>query len=170
MNTYMTLQEALDAPVSKFTVVRNNSSNDSSWDTISNIPQGYIIDGNELTSLRVHGDANIGFNSNTKHFRANEVDGRSLYVYYEIGSIGVSEFIRVRWKGHTHYRDASTQYALDFDFFIFKSGLIFINLYTAPTDRITGSKGLYLSTESIPYVCDSKPLMFYYESMNPSIS
>lgn len=94
---------------SRMTVVRNNSKMDTGSDTIS-LSQPFPRVGfgrSDIASLSVNGDSYISGGELT--IEINKRDAASVYVWKEEGEADGVHFIKIRWKGCSHYNQAVDQ-------------------------------------------------------------
>ena len=151
MATYTSLQAAIDAGITNMTAVRNNSANDDNADTVPTGITWFYFNGVQVTNLYVSGNSWIGFGASLEQLKVNRRDAKVYYEYTETGTIGNTQFFKLRWRGYSAYNQTADTYAQQFDVFLFDNGQIFLNFYHVPNNSFDGTKAL---------VCDSTTVSF----------
>lgn len=169
MANYSRLQEAIDAGITNMTVLRNNSAQDDGTDTYSSDVDWFYFNSILVTNLYVSGNSWIGFGSNNEHLKVNRRDTKMYYFYKEVGVIGVTKFLKLRWCGYSAYNYTGDSYAQQFDVFIFDNGQIFLNFYKVPNANLSGTNSLTCGSSSVYYAPDSgTPCKFTFIPNDPA--
>lgn len=151
MANYNSLNSAINAGITNMTVVRNNSANDDSVDTIATGIDWFYFNSVQVTNLYVSGNSFIGFGANVEHLKVNRRDCKVWYEYTEVGTIGLTKFFKLRWGGNSQYNatdDASTMW---YDVFLLDNGQIYLNWYDVPTSYFDGVKALACGSETVSF-------------------
>lgn len=151
MANYTSLQAAIDSGTTNMTAFRNNSGNDDGVDTVPTGISWFYYNSVQVTNLYVSGNSFVGFGANTEHLKVNRQDAKSLYVWTETGTIGISKFFKMRWTGYSAYSQTSDAYAQGYDVFLIDNGQIFLNFFDVPTSNISGTNSLTCGSNAITY-------------------
>lgn len=133
------------------TVVRNNSVNDNSVDTIATGIDWFYFNSVQVTNLYVSGNSFIGFGANVEHLKVNRRDCKVRYEYTEVGTIGSTKFFKLRWGGNSHYSATDDASAMWYDVFLLDNGQIYLNWYDVPTSYFDGVKALVCGSETVSF-------------------
>lgn len=140
------------------TVLRNNSAQDDGVDTITGV-DWFTFNGVVASKLYVSGNSFVGFGSNAEHLKICRRDGKMWYLYRQEGTIGNTQFLKIRWQGYTWYSQTSATYALIWELFLFDDGGLYLNIVTVP------SNSSYLGTSQL--ICGSKTYNFTVATSTP---
>lgn len=140
------------------TVLRNNSAQDDSVDTVTGV-DWFTFNGVVASNLYVSGNSFVGFGSSAEHLKICRRDGKMWYLYRQEGTIGNTQFLKIRWQGYTRYNYTSSDYALTWELFLFDDGGLYLNIVTVP------SSSSYLGTSQL--VCGSKTYNFTVTTSTP---
>lgn len=148
--SFATLEELLNT-TDGMTVLRNNSANDDSVDTVAGV-DWFTFNNVVASNLYVSGNSFIGFGSNSEHLKVCRRDAKVYYLYRQEGAIGATKFLKIRWEGYAQYNQTGSSYALKWEAFLFDDGGIYLNLFQVPS--VSG----YLGTNAL--VCGSNTYTF----------
>lgn len=140
------------------TVLRNNSAQDDGVDTVTGV-DWFTFNGVVASKLYVSGNSFVGFGSNAEHLKICRRDGKMWYLYRQEGTIGNTQFLKIRWQGYTWYSQTSATYALIWELFLFDDGGLYLNIVTVPSDSS------YLGTSQL--ICGSKTYNFTVATSTP---
>lgn len=140
------------------TVLRNNSAQDDGVDTVTGV-DWFTFNGVVASKLYVSGNSSVGFGSNAEHLKICRRDGKMWYLYRQEGTIGNTQFLKIRWQGYTWYSQTSSTYALIWELFLFDDGGLYLNIVTVP------SNSSYLGTNQL--ICGSKTYNFTVAASTP---
>ena len=140
------------------TVLRNNSAQDDGVDTVTGV-DWFTFNGVVASKLYVSGNSFVGFGSNAEHLKICRRDGKMWYLYRQEGTIGNTQFLKIRWQGYTWYSQTSATYALIWELFLFDDGGLYLNIVTVP------SNSSYLGTSQL--ICGSKTYDFTVATSTP---
>lgn len=157
MATYSKLADLLNT-TADMTVLRNNSAQDDGQDTVAGV-DWFTFNGVTVSNLYVSGNSYVGFGSNTEHLKVCRRDCKMWYLYRQEGLIGNTKFLKIRWRGYSAYNAATSNYALEWELFLFDDGGLFLNLVTVPTQ--SGYLGTFTLT------CGSKTYSYTVELGTP---
>lgn len=103
-----------------------------------------------------------GFDSGAELNVVCEGDGKltiTAVKYREEGTIlNLYRFIKIRWEGYTKYDSTSSSRALIFEFFLFDTGNMELEVQTSRNNPrlVFGIKGLYASSYNDTNICKLK--------------
>ena len=127
------------ASISKAIVIRNNTKNDDSTDTITGV-NWFNYGGNVCSSVYVSGNSWLGFGTSGEHLKVNRRDGASWYVYREEGTLyNHYKFLRIRFSGYSVYNQTSASYKITYDVILWDTGDISLHLIDIPTSNYDGT-------------------------------
>lgn len=96
------------------------------WFAYNNVP---------ITNLYASGNHWIGIGSNAEHLKVCRRDGAMYNLYRQEGLLyDYYHFLKIRWEGYTYYSSTSDAYALKYEFFLFDTGDMFLNVIQTPTN------------------------------------
>lgn len=150
MSSFNKLEELLNT-TEGMTVLRNNSANDDSTDTVTGV-DWFTFNGVVANSIYVSGNTWVGFGVNSEQLKICRRDAKMWYLYRQEGTIGTTKFLKIRWEGYTYYSSTSSQYALKWELFLFDDGGLYLNLVQVPTNSS------YLGTSQL--ICGSNTYNF----------
>lgn len=135
MAAYETIEELMNTS-DGMTAIRNNSKNDSSTDTVTNVAiEWFKFNGAKVSSIYADGDSRISFNNSTaRNIQICYRDGASYYVYYQTGTLKNLSFVKIRWEGYTNWSSANAAYALKYELFLFSDNRMFLYVIQTPTN------------------------------------
>lgn len=157
MANYSKLENLLNT-IEGMSVLRNNSANDDSVDTVTGV-DWFTFNDIVASNIYVSGNSYVGFGSNTEHLKICRRDAKMWYLYRQEGTIGNTKFLKVRWQGYSWFSQTSDTYLLIWELFLFDDGGIYVNLVNVPSDSS------YLGTSQL--ICGSNTYSFTVEASTP---
>lgn len=104
----------------------------------------FQFNGRTASNLCVSGNSWIGIGESTEQIKVCRRDGAMYYLYRQEGLLyNYYKFLKVRWEGYTQYNQTSAANALKYEFLIFDTGDMFLNVIQTPTNSS------YIGTSSI---------------------
>lgn len=160
MANFNTLSELLNT-TDGMTVKRDNVKNDDSVDTLTGA-EWFKFNNIAASNIYIHGDSYFGFGASAQHLKTCYRDGAVLYEWEQFGTISnYYNFAKYRWRGYTRYNYTSDQYLLEYEVFLIDTGVIYLNIITAPTSAS------YLGTSQL--VCGSNTYSFTVTAGTPVV-
>lgn len=148
---YNSVEEILTSGTTNMKVIRNNTKNDNSTDTITGV-SWFDFNGTTANNIYVNGNSWLGFGSRSEHLKINRRDGAMYYVYREEGTLyGYYNFLKIRCRGYSHYRYSTSSYAIEYDVILWSTGDISLHMIKIPTSYNTGTYSLVSSSSTYSY-------------------
>lgn len=154
---YNSIEEILSAGITNMTVLRNNTKQDDGTDTITGV-DWFNFNGTVASTIYASGNSFIGFGSSSEHLKVNRRDGALWSLYREEGTLyNYYKFLKIRWKGYSHYNNTSTSYAVEYDVILWDTGDISLHMISIPTQYTNGTYSLVASSTYTYTVSISSP-------------
>lgn len=94
----------------------------------------FKYNGATVSYLYANGDHWIGIGASSANLKVCSRDGAMWYLYRQEGILyNYYRFLKVRWEGYTQYNNTNNTCKLVFEFFIFDTGDMFLNVIQTPT-------------------------------------
>jgi hypothetical protein len=130
---YNSIQDLLDAGITNMEVLRNNSKNDDSVETVTGV-DWFTFNGTVASSIYVSGNTFFGFGTNTEQLRVNRQDTAMWYLYREEGTLfNYYRFLKIRWSGYSWYSASDPSSQMIYDVILWDTGDISLHMVTIPT-------------------------------------
>lgn len=131
-------------------ILVNNSKKDDNTITVSGV-DWFKYNGVTAATLYASGNHWIGIGASTEDLKVCRRDGAMYYLYRQEGTVwGSIKFLKIRWEGYTYYSSTSASYVLKYEFFLFDTGDMFLNVIQTPTNSgYIGTSSLTCGAENI---------------------
>ena len=138
-------------------VLRDNIKQDDGTDIITGV-DWFNFNGTVASTVYASGNSWLGFGSSFEHLKVNRIDGALWSLYREEGTLyNYYKFLKIRWKGYSHYNQTSTVYAVEYDVILWDTGDISLHMVSIPTQSNTGTYSLTTLTAYTYTVSTSSP-------------
>lgn len=115
-------------------VIVNNVKNDDNTITLTG-GDWFTYNGATISNLYVSGNSWIGMGASSEHLKVCRRDAALYYLYRQEGTLyNYYHFLKIRWEGYSYYGSTAADYALKYEFFIFDTGDMFLNVIQTPTN------------------------------------
>lgn len=115
-------------------VLVNNVKKDDDTITVPGV-DWFKFNGAALANLYASGNHWIGIGASAENLKVCRRDGAMYYLYRQEGTIyGYYRFLKVRWEGYTQYNSTDVSRKLVYEFFLFSTGDMFLNVIQTPTN------------------------------------
>lgn len=154
---YNSIEEILSSGITNMTILRDNTKQDDGTDTITGV-DWFSFNGTVASTIYASGNSFIGFGSSSEHLKVNRRDGALWSLYREEGTLyNYYKFLKIRWKGYSHYSNTSTSYAVEYDVILWDTGDISLHMISIPTQYTNGTYSLVASSTYTYTVSTSLP-------------
>lgn len=154
---YNSIEEILSAGTTNMEVIRNNTKNDDSTDTITGV-DWFTFNGNTVSNVYASGNSFFGFGSSSEHLKVNRRDGAVYSIYREEGTLyNYYKFLKIRWDGYSSYNSTSSSYRVTYDVILWDTGDISLHMINIPTSYNDGTYSLYADSTYYYSVSTSAP-------------
>ncbi len=169
----VTLESLLDN-TNGMTVIRNNSRNDDSTDTLTGA-DWFVYNNTAAENVYVSGNNYIGFGSNSEQLRICNRDGATYYVYRLDGTLtNGHRFLKIRVDGTTYYSQYTDDYRLIYELYLFDGNddfpeSMFLNVIRTPTNAsYMGGSSLICGdvTQTFAITANTQPKFSFYAADN----
>lgn len=153
---YNSIQEIFDAGITNMQVIRNNSRNDDSTDTLNGV-SWFKFNNVVASNIYVSGNTWFGFGTNSEQLRVNRRDTAVWWEYREEGTLfNLYKFLKIRWKGVSVYNQDvnSHNYMYEYDVILWDTGDISLHMISFPSNNFDGTFNLQVGNQTVTY---SKP-------------
>jgi hypothetical protein len=166
MINYNSVEEILSAGITNMEVIRNNTKQDDSTDTITGV-DWFIFNGTVASNIYANGNSWIGFGSFSEQLKVNRRDGAMWSLYREEGTLfDYYKFLKIRWKGYSQYNQTSSSYAVEYDVILWDTGDISLHMVSIPTSNNTGTYSLTAGSTYTYTVSTSNPDVTFIKTDN----
>lgn len=142
MADYNSIEEIFAAGIDNMTIVRNNNKQDDGVDTVTGA-SWFKFNGVVASSIYVSGNSFVGFGNSTEHLKVNRRDTAMWYLYWEEGTLyNYYRFLKIRWRGYTHYSATDTASLMEYDVLLWENGCISLHMVSVPTSSYSGTFSL----------------------------
>lgn len=169
---YNSVEEMINAGISKMTVLVNNVGYDDNAYTITNMPTWLKYNNITPSEMYASGNTWFGVGSQTEHIKFNRRDTKMYYLYREDGTVyGRFRFLKLRWRGYSVWNQTGSSYLQEWEVIFFDTGDVMIHAVTIPASSYDGSFNIVASqtytytkpTAAAPYVT------FYTQNENNTV-
>lgn len=171
MANYTSLQAAIDAGTENMTALSFNSRNDDGTTAYQTGIDWFAFNGVNVSTIYSCGNSYLGFGANTSNLCVNQRDCAVYSEYMEVGTIGVSRFLKFRWVGTSYYSSSfqnDPNYQQHYDVFLIDNGQIFLNFYEVPVQTGGGRNSLTCGSENINFsVTQGQPCEYTFTPSDP---
>lgn len=116
-------------------ILVNNVKKDDDTITVPGV-DWFRFNGKTALNLYVSGNSWIGIGESAEQLKVCRRDGAMYYLYRQEGMLyNFYKFLKIRWEGYTQYNQIGAVYALKYEFFIFDTGDMFLNVIQTPTNN-----------------------------------
>lgn len=131
MQNYSDIRELLDT-TEGMTVIRNNSKNDDSTDTVKGV-DWFHFNGVVANNLYVSGNMWVGFGANSEQLKVWRRDTNVYYIYRQEAKCHGTRFLKLRVHGYGHYSSTDRSALIVYELFLLEDGRIFLYMVTEPS-------------------------------------
>ena len=143
---YDSIEEILAAGITNMTVLRNNVKQDDGTDILTGV-NWFTFNDTVASTIYASGNSWLGFGSSSEHLKVNRIDGALYSLYREEGTLyNHYKFLKIRWKGYSHYNYTTSAYAVEYDVILWDTGDISLHMISIPTSYNTGTYSLVANT------------------------
>lgn len=169
MADYESIASLLEANTDNMEVIRDNNPNDDGTDSVAGV-DWFTYNNNVVSTVYVSGNTWFGFGENSEHLKVDRRDTKVCYVWREEGEVHGHKFLKIRWKGYSHYGSESSDCLLEYDVIMFDDMSILLHMVNIPTSYNDGTYSLTNSTGTITYTVtvESPNVTFVYNSSTNS--
>ena len=171
-HNYSSVEDMINAGISKMTVLVNNVAYDDNAYTITNLPTWLKYNNITPSEMYTSGNTWFGVGSQTEHIKFNRRDTKMYYLYREDGTVyGRFRFLKLRWRGYSVWNQTGSSYLQEWEVIFFDTGDVMIHAVTIPASSYDGSFNIVASqtytytkpTAAAPYVT------FYTQNENNTV-
>lgn len=169
MADYESIASLLEADTDNMEVIRDNNPNDDGIDSVTGV-DWFTYNNKVVSTVYVSGNTWFGFGENSEHLKVDRRDTKVCYVWREEGEVHGHKFLKIRWKGYSHYGSESSDCLLEYDVIMFDDMSILLHMVNIPTSYNDGTYSLTNSTGTITYTVtvESPNVTFVYNSSTNS--
>jgi hypothetical protein len=161
---YNSVEEILSSGTTNMTVIRNNSKNNDGTDTITGV-NWFTFNGTVASTIYASGNSWIGFGSPSEHLKVNRRNSAVWSIYREEGTLyDYYKFLKIRWKGYSHYGSTSFLCAVEYDVILWDTGDISLHMISIPSSYNSGTYSLTAGSTYSYAVSTSSPDVTFIKS------